>query len=168
MTIRDAVSADLATIVAIYNAAIPGGLATADTSPVTPQGRRPWFDEHDPRRRPIWVAEDGRTIAGWLSFQTFYGRPAYRATAEVSVYVAPDHQRKGIGRALLAKAVAAAPGLELRTLVGFIFGHNAPSLELFERLGFERWGLLPGVAELKGLERDLVIVGKRVLPQGAR
>ena len=166
MTIRDAAHADLATIVAIYNAAIPGGLATADTSPVTPTNRRTWFDEHDPRRRPLWVAEDGRAIVGWLSFQSFYGRPAYQATAEVSVYVAPGHQGKGIGRALLEKAVAAGPGLGLRTLLGFIFGHNAPSLGLFERLGFQRWGVLPRVAELDGVERDLVIVGRRIVLGG--
>ena len=48
------------------------------------------------------------------------------------------------------------------TLLGFVFGHNAPSLALFERLGFERWALLPRVAELDGVERDLVIVGRRV------
>src|SRR5918992_5918867 len=160
LTIRDAVAKDLATIVDIYNAAIPGRVATADTSPVTLESRRPWFEDHDPRRRPLWVAEEGRAIIGWLSFQSFYGRPAYRATAEVSVYVAPGHQGKGIGRTLLEKAVAAAPGLELRTLLGFVFGHNAPSLGLFERLGFQRWGLLPRVAELDGVERDLVIVGK--------
>jgi L-amino acid N-acyltransferase YncA len=168
MTIRDAVAADLSSIVAIYNAAIPGRMATADTSPVTPESRQPWFDHHDPRRRPLWVAEEGRAIVGWLSFQSFYGRPAYWATAEVSVYVAPSHQGKGIGRTLLEKAVAGAPGLGLRTLLGFIFGHNAPSLGLFERLGFQRWGVLPGVAELDGVERDLVIVGKRIPLGGGR
>ena len=54
------------------------------------------------------------------------------------------------------------PRLGLQTLLGFIFGHNAASLTLFERLGFERWALLPRVAELDGVERDLVIVGRRV------
>jgi phosphinothricin acetyltransferase len=49
-------------------------------------------------------------------------------------------------------------------LLGFIFGHNEPSLKLFERFGFEKWGHLPSVAELDGIERDLVIVGKRVIP----
>jgi phosphinothricin acetyltransferase len=47
-------------------------------------------------------------------------------------------------------------------LLGFIFGHNEPSLRLFESFGFERWGFLPNVAELDGLERDLIIVGRRV------
>ncbi len=46
-------------------------------------------------------------------------------------------------------------------IVGLIFAHNEPSLKLFERFGFKRWGLLPGVARLDGVERDLVVVGRR-------
>jgi L-amino acid N-acyltransferase YncA len=46
--------------------------------------------------------------------------------------------------------------------LGFIFGHNAPSLGLFARFGFSRWGELPGVAAPDGVERDLIIVGRRV------
>lgn len=162
MTIRDATPADLPAIVAIYNAAIPGRIATADTEPVTVESRRAWFDEHRPDERPLWAAWDDRAIVGWLSFQSFYGRPAYRATAEISIYVAAGRRRAGVGRALLTRAVAVAPGLGLRTLLGFVFAHNEPSLGLFARLGFQRWGLLPRVAELDGVERDLVIVGRRL------
>ena len=161
MTIRDAVARDLPAIVHIYNAAVPGRMATADTEPITVDSRHAWFAEHT-GSRPLWVAVEDDTIVGWLSFQSFYGRPAYRATAEVSVYVAPGIQRKGVGRQLLSRAVETGPRFGLRTLVGFIFGHNAPSLALFEALGFARWGLLPRVAELDGIERDLVIVGRRL------
>ncbi|AQT83836.1 hypothetical protein B1222_04580 [Paenibacillus larvae subsp. pulvifaciens] len=47
-------------------------------------------------------------------------------------------------------------------LLGFIFGHNVPSIKLFKRFGFEEWANLPGIAELYGVERDLVIMGRRV------
>jgi phosphinothricin acetyltransferase len=162
MIVRDAVKADLPAIVEIYNAAIPGRMATADTEPIAAHSRQAWFDEHHPAQRPLWVAAIDGAVVGWLSFQTFYGRPAYRATAEISVYVAPGHHRSGIGRALLDRAVTTAPELGLKTLVGFVFGHNEPSLRLFTTFGFERWALLPRVAELDGVERDLVIVGRRV------
>ena len=163
MIIRDAVESDLPAVVSIYNAAIPGRLATADTEPVAVSSRHAWFAEHG-AARPLWVAAVDSAVAGWLSFQSFYGRPAYHATAEVSVYVSPHHQRRGVGRALLANAVDAAPRLGLRTLLGFIFGHNEPSLRLFGEFGFARWARLPRVAELDGIERDLVIVGLRVTP----
>jgi L-amino acid N-acyltransferase YncA len=164
MKIRDATQGDLPTIVEIYNASIPGRLATADTEPVSVSSRQAWFAEHDPQHRPLWVAQVGTSIAGWLSFQSFYGRPAYQATAEISVYVSPSHHRKGVGRGLVAKATDAAPRLGLKTLLGFIFGHNEPSLRLFGEFGFERWAMLPRVAVLDGVERDLVIVGLRVVP----
>jgi len=164
MTIRDATEADLPAIVEIYNAAIPGHRATADTEPVAVENRYAWFCEHHPGRRPLWVAEENGAIVGWLSFQSFYGRPAYHATAEISVYVSPSKQRTGIGRTLLTKAIEQAPRLGLKTLLGFIFGHNEPSLRLFEGFGFKRWGVLPSVAELDGVERDLILVGRRIVP----
>jgi phosphinothricin acetyltransferase len=164
MTIRDATEADLPAIVEIYNAAIPGRKATADTEPVAVENRYAWFCEHHPGRRPLWVAEENGAILGWLSFQSFYGRPAYHATAEISVYVSPSKQRTGIGRTLLTKAIEQAPRLGLKTLLGFIFGHNEPSLRLFEGFGFKRWGVLPSVAELDGVERDLILVGRRIVP----
>jgi phosphinothricin acetyltransferase len=63
---------------------------------------------------------------------------------------------------LLERAIAQGPRLGLKTLMGFIFAHNDPSLRLFEKFGFEHWGYYPRVAELDGIERDLVIVGRRL------
>lgn len=160
--IRIATEADLPAIVAIYNAAVPGRMATADTEPVTVDSRREWFEAHTPDRHPLWVAERDGEVAGWLSLGRFYNRPAWNITAEVSVYVASAHQRHGVAAALLETATAAAPALGLRVLIGIIFGHNDPSLALFRRFGFEEWGFLPRVAELDEVERDVVFVGRRV------
>lgn len=163
--VRDAVEADLPAIVAIYNATIPGGMVTADTSPVTVEARRPWFLAHSPDRRPIWVIDGGTGgVRAWISFSDFHPRPAYHPTAEVSVYVAEADRRRGLGRLLLRRAIDRAPALGLQVLVGLVWGHNEPSLRLFEQLGFERWGRLPRVARLQGRECDLVIVGRRVAP----
>ena len=162
LTVRDARESDLSRIVAIYNEAIPGRRSTADTEPVSVESRAPWFREHTPARRPLWVAEREGTVVGWLSFQDFYGRPAYGATAELSVYVSAAAQRGGVGRHLLARALEHAPALGLTTLVGFVFAHNTGSVSLFERHGFTRWGHLPRVARLDGVERDLLILGKRL------
>jgi L-amino acid N-acyltransferase YncA len=170
--IRDAREEDLSAIVAIYNAAIPGRLATADTEPVTVESRRSWFRDRAWDRHPLWVYEDEETdegsgearIAGWLSFGKFYGRPAYAATAEVSIYVDPAAQRRGVATALLQQAIARAPALGLETFLGFVFAHNARSVALCLKFGFERWGLLPRVARLDGIERDVLILGRRLVP----
>jgi L-amino acid N-acyltransferase YncA len=160
--IRDAVEPDLPGIVAIYNSSVPGRQATADTEPVTVESRRGWFRDRDFARHPIWVYEHEGRIAGWLSFGKFYGRPAYGATAELAVYVDPAAQGTGIARQLMERALAEGGRLGLSTYLGFIFAHNTRSLALFLRFGFQQWGHLPRVAVLDGIERDLLILGRRV------
>jgi L-amino acid N-acyltransferase YncA len=162
MIIRDALEADLPAIVEIYNAAILGRISTAQLDPVSVKERLPWFREHSPGSHPLWVAEIGGQVAGWLSFHPFITRSAYRGTAEISVYVSAEFRRRGAGRGLIEKAIARAPDLEINALVGCIFGHNDASLRLFERLGFERWGFLPRVARVDDIARDLVMVGRHV------
>jgi phosphinothricin acetyltransferase len=163
--IRNADSSDLPAIVAIYNAAIPGRLATADIEPVSLDSRRSWFHDRDFSRHPIWVYESpgfAQPIRGWLSFKPFYGRPAYAATAEVSIYVDPSSQRGGIATQLMEHAIRQAAVLQLTTFLAFVFAHNTPSLDLCRKFGFEPWGHLPRIAVLDGVDRDLVILGRRL------
>ncbi len=160
---RNAARTDLDRIVAIYNSTIPSRMVTADTEMITVDSRQKWFDEHEPLKRPLWVIEnEEKEIAGWVSFQSFYGRPAYDATAEVSIYVDEKYRGAGLGRLALQYCIEKAPGLGVKTLLGFIFSHNEPSLKLFRHFGFEDWGTLPRVALLDGIERSLKILGKRV------
>lgn len=160
--IRDARDADLEAIVGIYNAAIPGRLATADLEPVTVESRRGWMRDRDFARHPLWVLEEAGRILGWLSFGKFYGRPAYAATSELSVYVDSGAHRQGVATRLMARALERSPALGLQTLLGFVFAHNEPSVALFRRFGFDGWGHLPRIAVLDGIERDLIILGRRL------
>ncbi len=160
--IRDAREEDLPAIVAIYNASIPSRLATADLEPVTVESRRDWFHKHGPGMNPLWVALEGEVIAGWVCLSPFYGRPAYRGTREVSLYIDPRFHRRGLGALLFGRMIDHSPKLGVRTLLSFVFAHNEASVRLNEKFGFERWACLPGVADLDGLERDVVIFGRRV------
>jgi phosphinothricin acetyltransferase len=162
LNIRNADINDLPVIVDIYNSTISGRMVTADLEPVTVESRENWFHEHSPNFRPLLVVEYQGQICAWLSFQSFYGRPAYNGTAEISIYIHQDFRGRKLGKYLLQKAIDACPQLQIKTLLGFIFGHNEPSLKLFSHFGFEKWAHLPNVAELDGIERDLIILGKRV------
>lgn len=164
MIVRDARHGDLPAIVEIYNSIIPGRMVTADLEPITVESRIPWLGAHDPAHRPIWVAEEDNRVVAWLSFDQFYARPAYDGTAMLAIYVAESRRRSGLGRMLLGRAIERAPSLGLRVLLGYIFAHNTPSLRLFETFGFERWAYLPGVTRLDGVDRDVVILGRRVAP----
>lgn len=160
--IEYAVKEDLPAIVDIYNSTISSRKVTADLEPVTVESRIRWFEEHQSDHRPLWVMRSEEGMVAWMSFQSFYGRAAYDGTAEISIYVNEKYRGTGAGSLLIQKAIEECPRLHIHNLVGFIFGHNEPSLKLLKKYGFEQWGLLPGVAELDGIKRDLVIVGRAI------
>ncbi|MEO0041829.1 MAG: hypothetical protein RL329_1277 [Bacteroidota bacterium] len=163
MKFRIAKKTDLTKIVEIYNSVVPSRMVTADLEPISVESRYKWFDEHDPATRPLWVVEnvDNQTI-GWLSFQNLYNRPAYHITAEMSIYLDATVRHQGLGKQVLEFALAQAPLLGIENIVGLIFEHNAPSIRLFERLGFETWGNLPEVTVLDDVKRSVLILGKKV------
>lgn len=160
--IEFATPADLPAIVDIYNSTIASRQVTADLEPVTAESRRAWFEEHTPGRRPLWVLKRDGRVQAWASLSTFYGRPAYDGTVELSIYVAEESRGTGVGSVLLRYALNECPRLGVTTVLGFVFGHNEPSLRLLRKFGFEQWGYYPRVAVLDGVERDLAVLGRRV------
>ena len=160
---RDAKRSDLEKITEIYNSTIASRLVTADTEPVSVESKIKWFEEHSPEKRPLWVIEDElNEIVGWVSFQSFYGRPAYDATVEISIYLDSNQRGKGLGKEVLGFCIAKAPEFGIKTILGFIFSHNEPSIRLFKHFGFEEWANFPNIATLDDIERSLTILGKRV------
>lgn len=160
--VRTANLHDLPQIVAIYNSSVPYRKATADTEMVSVESRLDWFNQHN-GNRPLWVMEKNNEIAGWLSLQNFYGRPAYQGTAEISVYVNSVYQRMGVAREMMNYALTQMEKLNISTLLAFIFAHNESSIQFFKAYHFEQWGFLPKVAQLDGAERDLAIYGLRIM-----
>ncbi len=162
LNITHATASDLPEITAIYNTTIASRLVTADLEEVTWQSKLSWFEAHNTTTRPLWVITYEGKMVAWLSFQSFYGRPAYNGTAEISVYIHPDYRAKGLGNYLLDYAIAEAPKLGLKTLLAFIFDHNLPSIQLFTKKGFTQWAHLPNIALMDDTERGLLILGLRV------
>ena len=160
--IRDAQPNDLKRIVEIYNLAIPGGRAVGHTEPVSVASKQQWFDSHDVARRPLWVLEREGVVIAWASLQSWSSTAAFDRTAEVSVYVAPEHQAQGLGRLMLRSLLAHCPSLGVDVVLGFTFGHNESTIRLNRSLGFELWGHLHGIAMLEEVARDILIFGFRV------
>ena len=130
MIIRKAEYKDLETINNIYNDAIITR-STADTIPVTFQAREEWFKNHDPNKYPVFVAENNGEILGWLSFSPYRGgRYAVRHSAEISYYVATNHQKKGVGSEFVKYALKIAPDYNLKNLFGIILETNIGSIKL--------------------------------------
>lgn len=161
--IRIAEARDLPAIVEIYNQAVAQRGATADLEPVTTAGRAAWFAEHEPSRHPIFVAVRDGQVAGWRSLSAYRpGRAALRHTAEISYYVHRSHRRMGIAARLVEHAINACPSLEIKTLFAIVLDVNQPSAALLAHAGFERWGHLPGVAEIDGVACGHLYYGRRV------
>jgi phosphinothricin acetyltransferase len=161
----DASLDDLDKIVAIYNSTISSRMVTADLEPVSVESKIPWFYEHQPGKRPLWIVKDNKEeVIGWVSFQNFYGRPAYDATAEISIYLHFLQRGKGFGKQVLDHSMNECKNFGIKTLLGYIFAQNTASLGLFLKAGFTEWAHLPDIAILDGTERSLKILGKRLCP----
>ena len=162
MDVRNATPEDLPVIVRIYNSTIPGRLVTADLDFVTVDEKQSWFAEHNEFTRPLWIVEDAGNIIGWVSFQDFYGRPAYAGTAEISIYLDEASRGKGYGKRVLQYSIEKSASLGIKRLLGFIFAHNFASLKLFEACGFAEWGHLHEIALLDDKPASLKILGRIV------
>lgn len=151
VTFRNAKIDDLPVIVDIYNSTIPSRMVTADTIPVSVDDKIGWFYEHNPEKRPLWIVEYEGEICGWVSLQSYVGRPGFNPTAEISIYLHENYRNKGLGKIILRKVLEECPKLGVDRLLAFIFAHNDPSIRLFSSFGFEKWGFLPEVANLDGI-----------------
>lgn len=164
LNIRLATEADLPAIVDIYNQSIPGGWSTADTTPISVTDRIEWFRKFSSTKRPIWVAEMDDQVVATVYLSSFYaGRPAYDATAEVSLYIASAYQRRGLGRRLKQWVIEQCPRLGITTLLSLYFDHNDATRRINESLGFEQMGHLKEIAVVQGQSRGLVIGALRIL-----
>lgn len=164
LKIRVAKIEDLTAIVAIYNQAVPTHRSTANTTPVTVEARKRWFDDHDPDHHPIFVADLDGCVIGWCSLSVYRpGRAALRFTAEISYYVDTAHQGQGVGQALIRHALEASPALGIKNIIAVLLDRNEPSKKLLEKLGFQQWGYLPRVLDFDGEECGEFYYGIRVV-----
>lgn len=136
-SIRLATRDDAGAINDIQNHYVVRSTATFLTEPLTPEQRLAWLDGRSPAH-PVTVAQDGDTITGWGSLEVFRGRPAYRHTAELSIYIHPERHRSGIGRAIVKDLIERARALGHHALVGGCCSETAAAIALLEACGFSR------------------------------
>lgn len=162
MTIRPAREDDLPALLAIYNHAVTHSVATFDLEPRTAEAGRVWLAAHT-GRHPLVVAEVQGVVAGYASLSPYRPMPAYDSTAEFSLYIHPDYQRRGLGRALAEHVLALARAdARLHMVVSVITASHAVSLALHEKLGFRLCGTLHEAGYKFGAYHDVVHLELRV------
>lgn len=109
---------------------------------------------------PILVAlADDDSVLGYAYAGPHKLRSAYRFTVEDSIYVAPNHERRGIGSALLEALITACQTKEYRQMIAVIGdSDNAPSIKLHEACGFQHIGTAQKVGFKFGRWLDVVFM----------
>jgi L-amino acid N-acyltransferase YncA len=168
LLIRDSLPADVPAITAIYGYSVLHDNASFELDPpdATEIARR--RDVLLAGGFPYLVAEDaaGRVV-GYSYAGTYRPRPGYRFTVENSVYVTPDCQGQGIGRALLPRLIERCEAAGFRLMIAVIGDSaNHASIRLHASCGFSHAGLLPAIGWKHERWLDSVLM-VRPLGQGA-
>jgi phosphinothricin acetyltransferase len=166
--VRAALPDDIPAIHAIYSHHVLEGLASFEEEPPSPAELRRRYDDVVARRLPYVVAELGGTVAGYGYCAPYRTRSAYRYALEDSVYVRPDTQGRGVGRALLAELIRLCEALGYRQLIAVIGDSaHAASIGLHESQGFLRVGTLRSVGFKFGRWVDSVLMQRPLGPGDA-
>ena len=153
ITVRAATAADAAAVAAIYAPVVTGTAISFEEQP-------PSADEISrrmvaPPRLPWLVADDGGRVAGYAYASAHRARPAYRWSADCSVYLDPGYRGQGVGRQLYERLIPAVRGLGYRSLFAGIALPNPASVGLHEALGFQPVGVFRDVGYKHGAWRDV-------------
>lgn len=96
-------------ILSILNEAILNTTARYEYEPRPLESMVAWFEEKIAGQFPVIGLEDAEgNLAGFGTYGTFRGRPAYKYSVEHSVYVKPEWQGKGCGGLLLGRLIELA------------------------------------------------------------
>ncbi len=168
LSLRPATNADIPAITGIYADAVVNGTASFELTPP---------DQAEMARRmqalldagyPYLAADGDGALLGYAYAAPYRPRPAYRLTVEDLVYVAPQAQGRGVGRALLAALIEACERRGYRQMLAVIgdLPRQPGSVALHAALGFREAGRLPDVGFKHGRWLDSLLM-QRALGEGS-
>jgi len=156
MHIRAMLPSDWKQVSDIYSKGIATGFATFETQ--VPSYDH-WNKAHTGHCR--FVAEDNGAILGWVALSPVSSRCVYGGVAEVSVYIGPESQGKGIGKLLMSHLIQESEKAGYWTLQSGIFPENKASIKLHENTGFRYIGKRERVGKIHGVWKDNLLFEKR-------
>jgi phosphinothricin acetyltransferase len=161
LIIRPSNTADLDAIQHIYAHHVLNGTGTFEITPPTLDDMRQRRADVISKNLPYLVAQWNGAIAGFAYCNWFKPRPAYRFSAENSIYIAKDAVRRGIGKALLAELCLQAEQCGVRKLIAVIGdSDNAGSIGLHTAAGFKHVGRLEAVGWKFNRWLDVVLMDR--------
>lgn len=162
-TIRPACDEDIPRITAIYTHHVLHGTGTFETTPPSSAEMANRQADVLAKNLPYLVLEDAGQVQGFAYCNWFKPRPAYRFSAEDSIYMAPDIGGKGWGRLLLNELATQAERAGVRKLIAVIGDSaNAGSIGVHHTLGFTQVGILKSCGWKFGRWLDVVLMEKAI------
>jgi len=167
LTIRPSRDEDVAAITAIYAHHVLNGTGTFETEAPSVADMSARRADVLGKNLPYLVAEDHGEVLGFAYCNWFKPRPAYRFSAEDSIYISENARGRGLGGQLLAALSQAAEAVGVRKLIAVIGDSaNAGSVGVHRSQGFTHVGVLKDCGWKFGEWRDVVLMEK-VLGQGS-
>src|SRR5438105_6989007 len=161
--IRPSLDSDLPAITAIYAHHVLHGTGTFETTPPTESDMATRRADVLAKGLPYLVVVDGGRVLGFAYCQWFKPRPAYRFSAEDSIYLHPDSAGKGLGKLLLTELMRQAETAGVRKLIAVIGDSgNAGSIAVHKTLGFESVGVIRNCGWKFNRWLDITIMDKAI------
>ena len=159
--IRSSHDADITAITAIYAHHVRHGTGTFEIDPPSTADMTSRRDDVRGKGLPYLVAAEGEKVLGFAYCNWFKPRPAYRFSAENSIYLAADAHGQGLGRALLAELAAQAEKAGVRKLIAVIGDSaNSGSIGVHRSVGFRHVGILKSCGWKFDRWLDVVLMDK--------
>ncbi|MFS0562732.1 N-acetyltransferase family protein [Terribacillus sp. 179-K 1B1 HS] len=157
MLIRILEQRDWPAVKQIYQDGMDGGNATFET-------KAPGWEEWNKSKLPFGrlVADQDGIVTGWVALTPYSSREVYRGVADISIYIHPAYQGRGVGRKLMKKLLEICDQQGIWTVQASIFPENAASLALHKSCGFREVGIRERIGKLCGRWRDVMLLERRM------
>lgn len=143
----------------IYDYYILNSTATFHTVPISTEELRNFIPTGHSKYKSYLIEFQG-TVCGYCYLSQYKPRAAYDRTAEITLYLKPEHWGKGIGKQTMHLLEQVAIENQICVLVGVITGENLPSIKLFEKCGYEKCAHFKQVGEKFNRILDVVAYQK--------
>lgn len=163
LVIRPAISSDLARLTEIYNYYIANTNIAFDTTPMSVQEYKPWFDKYSetgPYR--LFVAELNGEVIGSAGSRLYRDHPAFVETVEFGIYLTDKARGKGVGKKLYSALFEALKGEKVHLVVAGVALPNPASVALHKSMGFSEVGVFDEYAQKHGKYISSIWFQKRV------
>jgi len=165
--IRPSRDEDIGAIAAIYAHHVLHGTGTFETEPPSANDMATRRADVLSKNLPYLIAERQGEILGFAYCNWFKPRPAYRFSAEDSIYIANSARGQGLGSKLLEALSQAAENVGVRKLIAVIGDSaNVGSIGVHRAQGFTHVGVLKDCGWKFGEWRDVVLMEK-ILGEGS-